>query len=312
MRSPSVPAPTGSTHRVHRLSDLVGAPVRDSGGRWVGRVVDVMVQLGPEYPPVSALVVRAGRRDRSSVAWPAGSRFDGERVVLGVPEGDMSTASVRGPQLPLARDVLDVQVIDVERRRVGRVADVELADAEGEFRAVAVDIGMSAVLSRLGLRWLAQWAGRDAVDWRAMHLAGGASRAVQLDSRAAAVHRLDPEALAEILARLPARGGAEILNTVDEVRAVAALAATHPGLGADLLETLTPERAAVLVAGMDAPAAAAVLREVAPTRRDALVATLPRARARALEAAVGSAPAPPAEPRRRWWHILRGHGRPAP
>ena len=101
------------------------------------------------------------------------------------------------------------------------------------MRVIAVDVGWRAILRRLGLRRVARRASRDAIDWAGVRLAGGPGSALQLVSPAAAVHHVDPAELAEDFVRLPLSRGAEVLDTVEGVRAATALAAVRPELGAD-------------------------------------------------------------------------------
>lgn len=103
----------------------------------------------------------------------------------------------------------------------------------GVLRVIAVDVGWRAILRRLGLRRLAGRTSRDAIDWAGVHLASGTGHPLQLASPSAAVHHLDPAELAELLARLPAARGAEVLDTTENARAAAALATVHPELAAE-------------------------------------------------------------------------------
>src|SRR2546426_10980520 len=45
------------------VAGLIGRPVRNQAGAEIGRVSDVGVKWGEDYPPVAGLVVRVGRRD---------------------------------------------------------------------------------------------------------------------------------------------------------------------------------------------------------------------------------------------------------
>jgi hypothetical protein len=103
--------------------------------------------------------------------------------------------------LRLVRDLLDAQVVDIAGRRLTRVGEIELASRDGGLRAVAVDVGLAPVVRRLGLRRLARRLPSDVFDWQGIHFASGRGRQVQLESPAAAIHRLTPQERAAVLAR---------------------------------------------------------------------------------------------------------------
>ena len=155
-----------------RLTELLGAPVRDGSGRRIGRVADLVVSLDDTFPPVTGVLVRARRgTDPRVVPVAAVQAIGAEGVVLAGPlaPGD----EVADDLLLLGRDVLDVQVVDAASRRIARVGDVDLATERGALRLFAVDVGWRAILRRLGLHALARRASRDALDWAGLHLAGG-------------------------------------------------------------------------------------------------------------------------------------------
>jgi hypothetical protein len=156
-------------------------------------------------------------------------------------------------ELLLVRDVLDTQIVDVDRHRVARVADVLLErDAAGALTVAGVEIGLSGVLRRLGLRRLASRLPRHAIDWQDLHLTSERGHAVQLATAGAAVHRLDDRDLAELLTRLRADHAADVMAAVGPDRAAQAVAHTHPTVGRSLLRALGPDQADRLVRAMPA------------------------------------------------------------
>lgn len=195
------------------LSDLLGTAVVDADGRRRGRLVDVVVDLAEPLPRVAAIIARAHAR-RCVVPISRLTGMDRGRIV--VPSGLHADAPVPPHGLFLRRDVLDAQVVDVHGRRTGRVGDVELERSAGGLRAVAVDLGLRSVLHRLGMRRVARHAPRDAVAWRDVHLLSARGHRLQLRSDAAAIHRLGPEGLAHVAARLPAHRARELLDRLPD------------------------------------------------------------------------------------------------
>ena len=191
------------------LSACLRLRVADAAGRPLGRIADLDVEASDRFPRVVAMRVARGR-DVSVVPWDRIQRFDARGVV--VREGARTVGAGDGRVLRLGRDVLDAQVVDLAGKRLARVGDVVLARQNDELRAVAVDVGLAPVARRLGLRRLARRLRAETLGWDGIYLASGRGHRVQLEHRAADVHRLSQEELAALVSHLPPHRGAEVLD----------------------------------------------------------------------------------------------------
>jgi sporulation protein YlmC with PRC-barrel domain len=187
---------------VVRLSDLLGTPVRSPDGVVLGRIRDVEVAAEARRPHVTALLTGEDRVPWTDVVATSGAHIE---------VGHAGAAGGRAGRLLLRRDVLDAQVIDLAGRRLARVADIDLALGPGVARAVAVDVGVAAVLRRLGMRRLAGRLRDDPLDWDGLYLASGAGHRLQLDHLAADARRLSADELRTVIAQLTPQRGAEVL-----------------------------------------------------------------------------------------------------
>jgi CBS domain-containing protein len=255
-----------------RLSDCLGVDVTDAAGVRTGRLEDLAVVLEHEHPEVRSLVVRQRRGHHAVVPWEQVGTFEPTGIVL---RGGTPVPTVAGEELQLVRDVLDAQIVDIAGRRVRRVSDVELARSGDSLRAVAVDVGWIGIARRLGLRRLGRRPHHDLVDWSELHLVSPRGHALQLRTTSAALHRLSPAELSELVARLPPQRAAEALHAVGEDRAAATLSIVRPGLGGRLVGALAPETATGALTAMPVDDAVAVLRHLQPERRDDLLADVP-------------------------------------
>jgi flagellar motility protein MotE (MotC chaperone) len=145
-------------------------------------------------------------------------------------------------------DCLGTEVTDGTGRRRGRLADLE----------VTLDQAYPAV---------------DALVVRA---------ARGLRTTSAALHRLSPGELSELVARLPPERAAQALHAVEEERAAAALSVARPRLGGQLVSALPRHGAARLLAAMPVDDAVAILRPLEAGRRETLLAGVPPTRASEL------------------------------
>ena len=262
------------------LTSCLGQPVVDADGLRRGRVVDLGARAVDGGLLVSSLILRRSRRAAPvEMPWARVATFETTGVTLRA--GSAEPVPPTAPDLRLVRDVLDAQIVDVAGARIMRVADVDLDRCGDGLRVVAVDVGVGALLRRLGLRRLAARATPQAIAWDALHMASDRGHTLALRTPGALVHRLHGAELAHLAAALPATRGAEVLRAVGPERAAGAVAAARPEAAGSLLATLGAD-AGPIVGAMAADDAVAALREVEPADRADLLAELPRPRAAEL------------------------------
>ena len=149
------------------LAALLGSDVNDTGGNNVGKLSDVVVRwtAGVPYPRMTAIVVRTGKRDVMigarwvDVSPPASIRLRSSRA--------LARAVERHPSdVELAHDVLDHQVVD-SRVQVVRPADVYLVEIDGDVAVMGIEVGIGALLRRLGPSFLRhRIRPQRIIDWR--------------------------------------------------------------------------------------------------------------------------------------------------
>src|SRR5437660_11144391 len=150
------------------VAGLIGRPVRNQAGAEIGRVSDVVVKWGEDYPPVTGLVVRVGRRD-AYVPFDQVSKLGSDEIQLRSARVDLRDFSRREGEVTLVRDVLDHQLVDVDGVKVVRAADLYLAPVYDSLRLVGVDVSAQSLLRRRGpARWRTRPTPDQVIDWAAM------------------------------------------------------------------------------------------------------------------------------------------------
>lgn len=256
------------------LSPALGLPVRDSDGARIGRLADLTVIVGAEQPRVRRLLVRASRSTGYLVAWDQVDRFGPHGLTLR-PGVDLLGTRLSRPgldahELLLARDVMDTQVVDLRGRRLARVSEVLLQEDGADLVVIAVDLGMAALLRRIGPRLLARAGPVVAVAWRDLHLTSRRGHLVQLSTAAPSFQRLEARDLAELLTRLSTGKATDLIVAVSPARAAAALHHSHPHTARRLVEALGAEgrqRVAAGAAEEHAHTIAALAEQRSPFRR---------------------------------------------
>ncbi len=254
------------------LSQLLGRPVLDPDGTQVGTLRDVLVLTEGPYPPVRAVVIRAGR------------------VLLGVPWSDVSSITPRGTVLRrpfdpgayhepgeelvwLARDVLDKQIVDTAGVKLVRVNDLGLAAINDELRLGGVDSSTAGLVRRLGLPWPGRLLGRSRVrliDWEQVDV-GPAIDEVRLNVTFDRLHRMRSADIASVISQMSAGEAADVLEALQDKTAARALAELSEDHGAAVLSAMEPEEAADVLEEMSPDDAADVLGDVQRERAEELM-----------------------------------------
>ena len=216
---------------------------------------------------VTRLVLRAGRRERFALSWDDVAGFERSGVVLRRPAKELDrTAQPAEDELLLLRDLVDTQIVDVAGRRLVRAGDVDLERQDGQLVVAGVDVGGGPLLRRLGLRRLARRFSGRSLPWSDLYAAAPAAHTVQLRVDRERLVGLGPAGLAQVIGRLPAAHGADVLRSVGSELAADAVSGTHPEVGGRVVGELGSE-AAPIVERMAPDDAAAALRHIEADER---------------------------------------------
>jgi len=260
------------------LSRLVGRPVRDRHGESFGKVRDLIVALGEQYPPVTGLVVRvAGGRD-IFLPWTDVEEIDAGGARLRTTLIDMASFRQRPNEIRLWLDLLDNQIVDVEDRKIVRVNDIQLAPVEGRLRLVAVDVGLAGILRRLGLSGPGERLARalhleaeNYIEWEDVDPVESSVSSLKLRVPHAALGTLHPADVAHIVEQLAPRDRTGILAALDDERAADVLEELEADDQVDILEALSPEKAADILEEMGPDEAADLVADLSEERQEQLL-----------------------------------------
>jgi CBS domain-containing protein len=250
------------------LVGLDGCPVLNQSGDEVGHLVDLVARVrgGDDYPAVTGMVVRVGRRhaylDASVI-----DHIDRRSITLRTARMDLREFRRREGEVLLSRDILDHQLVDTDEVQVIRAADLYLAQVGDKIRLVGVDVSIQTLLRRLGpkrFRW--RPTPDRVIDWAAIESFGEDSpeepAAMKLRTPSSALRRLRPAELADVLEGLGRPGRKELLASLDHDLAADVLEEMEPDELTALLREMEPAQAADLVARMEPDEAAEALREL--------------------------------------------------
>ena len=276
------------------LSQVIGRPVLDRHGEPIGKVADLIVAIGDRYPPVTGLVVRTDRR-KIFLPWADVARFDASGAQLGTPTIEIDKFVQRDNELLLFADLQDKQIVDIDGRKVVRVNDLRLDEIEGRLHLVAVDVGASGLLRRLGLEGPYRTVARNLrlplperyIDWEDVDPVETSIASIRLRVPHAGLRELHPADLASIIDRLAPRDRAGVIASLDDEVAADAMEEMEPDTQVEVLEDLEPERAADILEEMSPDDAADLIADLSDAARDEILPLMERAEAEEVEELLG-------------------------
>jgi magnesium transporter len=264
------------------LTELLGAPVRDSAGQACGRVREVAIAPQEDRVRISLLIVKTKTGDRLLPVQSVASINGGVRAVTTWSEW-IPINGTEGLFL-LERDLLDQQVIDVHGRKVVRVNDVDLHQESVGNRAVlkvsSVDVGARGAVRRLlkgvvpigALHLLLNQIPPRAIPWDFIDLIEtDPARRVKLKISHERLAKLHPADIADIVEELAPDEREAVFETLDEEVAAGALEEVEPKVQKAILESLDSDRAAEIVEEMQPDAAADLLADLSEEKTEKIL-----------------------------------------
>ena len=260
-----VPSPTGAVYavavseRIVYVSRVTRLPLVGADGADVGRIVDVVLDLGGRPPRVNGFVVAVGRR-RVFVGAGRVGEIESEGVRL-----RRGSVNLRQFELRVGERLVIGELFG-ERVRGARVVDVGLTPAPEPFAWEVVTIA-------LGSRGMA---GRrrspEVIDWSEAGELFADDRSV--DREAAALGGLHPAEMAGALRRLPLSRRRVLASALEDDRLADLLEELSEDEQVRLVEDLDQERLARVLDEMEADDAADLLGEFSASRQAELLGAM--------------------------------------
>jgi magnesium transporter len=260
------------------VSELIGSPVRDPDGRVIGKIADLLVPADADYPAVDALALKPPKGGARNIPWSAFRVLADGGLTLSTDLAAAPTFDAPPHELSLAHQVLDHQIIDVNGVRVVRVNDLQLAETDGSYRLVGVDISTAGLLRRLGAGRMLGAIGvhftPKAIAWEAIEPVESGSTGVKLKVSHEDLTKLHPSDIAQIISQLDQHHVHELLEGMDDEAAADAIEEVSLEMQVELVRGMEPDRAADILEEMDPDDAADILGDLEPERAQDLLARM--------------------------------------
>ncbi len=257
------------------VSQVLNRPLLDPDGERLGLVKDFVIAADAVYPPILAVIFKAGKT-LGSVPWAQISSVTATATVLRRPLRSDAAIATAEDNVWLVRDVLDRQIVDTEGVRLVRVNDIALAPINDELRVAGVDRSMVGIFRQLMPGWstLGKRQG-DIIDWEQLDL-GPAIDVLRLKTPFAKLARMRPADIASVMNQMSPGEAADVLETLDDETAALALAemddehqatvvtAMEPEEAADVLEEMAPDEAADVLGDLEEERATELMQLMEP------------------------------------------------
>jgi CBS domain-containing protein len=251
------------------VADVLGKSVLDPSGEEIGKVRDIEVEGGGQFPRAVGLVLERNKTQRF-LAWEELAIFNRRIISSGKTEGELPEFTPSADRLLIAKDILDKQIVDINGAKVVRVNDVKLTDEGGNALLTDVDVGMRGILRRLGVerrgdgffRAIRHPLRHQLIPWTVIQPLESKLDRLTLSVTRDAMSDLHPSDIAQIISDLAPDERTEFFEKLDLETAAEALHELEPEVQADIIADMDGEQAADVIERMPPDEAADVIADL--------------------------------------------------
>jgi Mg/Co/Ni transporter MgtE/sporulation protein YlmC with PRC-barrel domain len=261
------------------LSELLDLPIIDAAGQQIGTIADLAISTAEAFPRVVAVSFRTNGQTAPSIfSWQRFvSRREADGLHLSLAYSDLEYSYLKEDELLLARDLMGEQIVDVQSRKVAKVSDLKLSDAETSsgvtlrlLGAQVADTGQMrafAFLRRLFKRRQEE----QLIAWDDIDLPGRDLSYLKLSGSHKRLNELHPADVADIIEQLEPEGRAAVFAHLDKEQAAEAIPEMEDEYQAHIITGLADDYASGLLAQMDPDDAADIIADLDATRAERLL-----------------------------------------
>ena len=257
------------------LSQVIGSKIYDLNGNRIGKVIDIYVNSTPENHLFEELFRPAFVGLKTKInGKPQTLNYDyiqisgnSKKFIFTCSEVRELPESIVESSLPLGKNILDRQIVDINGRKLVRVNDIRLVSISAGTYAIAVDIGTEGLLRRMGLAGIVSKTlnifkltlDNHFILWDDVQAFDTSNFNIKLSQTSNKLQRLHPSDLADIIEEMGSVSRTKIFESMDEERAADVLEEMEPYAQAQLIESLSIGKAADVLEKMPADEVADLL-----------------------------------------------------
>lgn len=278
------------------VSEVLRKTITDIDGTYIGILEDLIARESPDtiHPRVEAIQVNCKGKMKVVPVSSTMSLF-APAIPLKFHIDDIPDFEIDEDQdIYLARDVLDMQIIDTDGGRVVRVNDLQIIRVQGSIYVTNVDVGIPGIFRRTpfkkvinSLREIFKLKMKDNfIAWDNVELLLH-DQFMRLKVPAESLADLHPADIAEIISDLNKLETSQFLDALDAEQVADALEQVETDFQVSLIGAMDDERAADVLDEMDPDEAADLLQELPEERSQLLVSLMQASEAEEVKLLLG-------------------------
>ncbi len=267
------------------FSQLKNRRVFDSKKVYVGRLIDLVFVDGKNYAEITHLIYQDESKYKKKIAWDFVEEFKEEKkgknseisIYLNSPVDEITPFFMREKE-SLVGGILDKQVIDVNGVKVVRVNDVLLGKVNGMFCIVAVCVGATSFVRRLGIRTLVGLTSKKIkehiIPWKSVERLEQEFHDLHLKIQKDKIADLHPEDIADIMEDLSHSERILIFNLLDERKAAKTLIEAEEDVQDSVLKSFKIKKIKELLENIPTDRAADIISLMPEKRREEILKSM--------------------------------------
>lgn len=252
------------------FSQLKNKEVFDSNNVCIGKLIDLVFVDGTNYAEITHLIYQDESKYKKKIAWDFVKEFKERKngkineisIYLNSPVDEITPFFMKEKEI-LVGGILDKQVIDVNGVKVVRVNDVILGKVNSMFCIVAVCVGATSFVRRLGIKTLSELTSakikEHIIQWKSVERLEPEFHGLHLKIQKDKIADLHPEDIADIMEDLSHSERILIFNSLDERKAAKTLIEAEEGVQDSVLKSFKIKKIKELLENIPADRAADII-----------------------------------------------------
>ena len=269
------------------LSQVTGCKIYDLNGKRLGKVIDIIVNTAqhghPHEEAFRPVIVGIKTKIKGEIQY-----LNFEFIKIENNKNSFSficNQAVQLPEstiencLPLVKNILDRQIVDINGRKLVRVNDIRLVSIDPAIYAIAVDISTEGLLRRLGvantinklLKLFKLNLPSQFILWDNVEAFDTSNFNIKLSQSSSKLQLLHPSDLADIIEEMGSLSRRKFFESLDEEKAADVLEEMEPYAQAQIIESLSISKAADVLEKMPADEVADLMDELGDEKVELLL-----------------------------------------
>lgn len=253
------------------ISEIIGLTVIDRVEEKVGRVKDLVIEAGEQFPKVIGLLIKTDKNKKEQILLINEINLLGRKLVsTKTIKSKIAFAPIREGEIFLNRDLIDKQIVDIHGSKVVRVNDLKLAKIGENMHLIAADVGIKGIMRRLNVEKVFSYVlslfrfdlKDELIGWNFVEPLQTEIARLRLIVPYKGVADLHPADIANIISQVHTNEKTAIFESLSTETAAEALHELEPRIQAFLLTTIDTKKALNILEKMPADEAADVIGDL--------------------------------------------------